>query len=124
MWGQIDRDLAWSNGSLGMPLRAKDFTAKSTESDPQHPLYGQTIVFTGMLHSMSRRDAFQAVASVGAAPGNGVTRVTNVLVVGEQDIDRLAAGETMSAKQRRAADLRLEGQDIQLIGEMDFLRML
>ena len=67
---------------------------------------------------------FQTVANVGATPGDGVTKATNILVVGEQDIARLAAGENMSAKQRRAAGLRHDGQDIQLVGEMDFIRML
>jgi len=39
-------------------------------------------------------------------------------------VRRLADGETMSAKQRKAHDLRATGRDIQLIGEDDFLRAL
>ncbi|HLA17637.1 MAG TPA: hypothetical protein VJZ72_12150 [Candidatus Limnocylindrales bacterium] len=45
-------------------------------------------------------------------------------MIGEQDMRRLADGETMSAKQRIAHDLRAKGQDIQLIGGDDFLRAL
>ena len=124
VWGQIDPDLTWVSGWLGTPLRAKDFSPNNEDVDPEHPLYGQTVVFTGTLHSMTRREAFAAVSHIGAAPGDGVTKHTNILVVGEQDIARLAAGESMSGKQRKAADLRVKGQDIQLVGEMDFLRML
>lgn len=123
VWGNIDPDLAWTGSGLSR-LRAKDFPPEDSDVDPGHPLYGQTVAFTGTLHSMTRREAFELVAGVGARPGNGVTKTTNVLVVGEQDIARLAAGETMSAKQRKAAELRRSGQDIQLIGELDFIRML
>jgi DNA polymerase-3 subunit epsilon len=122
VWGQIRQDLTVTHSS-GTALHAKDF-APNTGSDPDGALYGQTIVFTGTLHSMTRREAFQLVSGVGARPGDGVTKATNILVVGEQDIARLAAGETLSAKQRKAAKMRLDGQDIQLMSEMEFLRML
>ena len=121
VWGQILPDLTWS---LGTGLHAKDFAPNITDADPDGLLYGQTFVFTGTLHSMTRREAFQLVSSLGAQPGDRVTEDTNILVIGEQDIARLAAGQTMSAKQRNAAALRLKGRDIQMIGEMEFLRML
>jgi len=124
-WAEINPDLTWKNGWLGGGLRAKDYApGDDAEFDVEHPLFGKTLVFTGTLHSMTRREAFQAIANVGALPADGVTKHTNVLVVGEQDLARLAAGETMSAKQRKAAEMRRRGQDVQLIGEIDFLRML
>lgn len=123
VWGQIRPDLAWC--STLPPLNAKDFDpGEDGDWDPDHPLCGKTVVFTGTLHSMTRREAFAAIATVGAHPGNGVTKETNILVVGEQDLARLRVGETMSAKERKAADLRLKGQDVQLVSEIEFLRML
>ncbi len=123
VWGQIRKDLTVTRSSR-TALHAKDFAPNTAGGDTDGPLYGQTVVFTGTLHSMTRREAFQLVSGVGARPGDGVTKATNILVVGEQDIARLAAGETMSAKQRKAAKMRLDGQDIQLMSEMEFLRML
>jgi DNA polymerase-3 subunit epsilon len=125
VWGRVEPDLSWT--ACGVPhrhVRAADVVPRTTEHDPQHALYGQTVVFTGALASMTRREAFQRLVDVGGNPGDGVTRDTNVLVVGEQDLRRLAAGETMSAKQHKALALRALGQDIQLIGEDDFVRSL
>jgi len=124
-WGTVASDLRWT--PCGLPtghVRAADLTPRTDLFDPSHPFFGKTVVFTGALESMTRRSAFQRVYDVGGTPGDGVTKETHVLVVGEQDIRRLAEGETMSAKQRKAHDLRAKGQDIQLIGEDDFLRAL
>ena len=124
-WGEVRSDLSWVGSTRdGHPLRAKQMSATRDDFDEDHPLYGQVVVFTGALHSMTRREAFQLVLNVGGQPGDGVTKHTNVLVVGEQDIHKLAAGQTMSSKQRKAADLRVKGLNIQLVGESDFLRML
>lgn len=124
-WGTVASDLSWT--PCGLPtghVRAADLAPRTSEFDPEHPFSGKTVVFTGALASMTRREAFQRVYDVGGRPGDGVTKETNVLVVGEQDIRHLADGETMSAKQRKAHDLRATGRDIQLIGEDDFLRAL
>ncbi len=123
-WGEVHSDRSWVGTGYGHKLRAKEMSATTDDFDPEHPLCGQVIVFTGALNSMTRREAFQLVLNVGAQPGDGVTKHTNILVVGEQDIHKLAAGQTMSGKQRKAADLRVKGLDIQLVGEGDFLRML
>jgi len=125
VWGKVEPDLSWR--ACGLPhrhVRAADIVARRAEHDSDHPFFDRTVVFTGALASMTRREAFQRLVDVGGRPGDGVTKDTNVLVVGEQDIRRLAAGETLSAKQRKALALRTRGQDIQLIGEDDFVRSL
>lgn len=124
-WGTVAADLAWT--PCGLPpghVRAADMRPHTNEFDETHPLFGRTVVFTGTLASMTRRQAFQSVLDVGGTPGDLVTHETNILVVGEQDLRRLAEYETMSAKQRKAHDLRAKGQDITLLGEDDFLRSL
>lgn len=123
-WGEILRDMSWVPSGIDHPLRASDIQASTDAFDERHPLYGKVVVFTGALESMGRRQAYQWVKDVGGSPADGVTKDTNILVVGEQDIRKLAAGETLSYKQRKAAELRLKGYDIQLLGEDDFLRFL
>lgn len=124
-WGQVNCDLTWDSGRPSTPLRAADFVPDETgEFDPDHPLYGMTVAFTGTLQSMERREAFRALSEVGGIPGDGVTKKTNLLVVGDQDISRLASGASMSRKLQKAADLRATGQDVELIGETEFLRRL
>lgn len=94
------------------------------DADPDHPFYGREIVFTGALGSMPRTEAWKRVAEVGGQPGGGVTKRTNVLVVGYQDARKLRPGEDLSAKARKARDLRAEGREIELMGEVDFLQLL
>lgn len=124
-WGTVASGLSWT--PCGLPaghVRAADLAPRTSEFDPEHPSSSKTIVFTGALASMTRREAFKSVYDVGGKPGDGATKETNVLVVGEQDIRHVADGETMSTKQRKARDLRAMGRDIQLNGEDDFLRAL
>jgi len=130
-WGEIRPDLSYSTGHVrgkwdsSNSLRAKDFKPDAgADFDEDHPLYGQIIVLTGEMETMTRREAFQAIASVGAVPGNSVTKKTNFLVVGDQDIRRLASGESVSSKHRKATEMRDAGHDIQIVGESDFLRLL
>lgn len=123
-WGEVSADLSWSAGGPTNSLRASDLSATTEDFDPDHPLFGQVVVFTGTLNSMTRRQAFQRVLDAGGQPGDGVTKHSNLLVVGEQDIARLAGGQAMSGKQRKAADYRQKGLDIQMLGEDDFLRLL
>lgn len=122
-WGEIRTDLSWHPcGVTG--LRLSEMRAQSSDFDPTHPLFSQVVAFTGALTSMTRREAFQRVLDCGGTPSVNVTKETNILVVGEQDLARLAAGHTMSGKHRKAAAYRAKGLDIQLVGEVDFLEAL
>lgn len=93
-------------------------------ANPNHPLFGKVIVFTGKLYSMPRPDAWKLVASIGATPKDGMTKTTNFLVVGEQDPFRMSPGETQSAKFREAEKLKASGVDIEVINETDFLALI
>lgn len=94
------------------------------DADQENPLYGLGVSFTGTLGSMPRRLAFQRVGDCGGVPLDGVTKHTNLLVFGDQDARRLAPGTTASSKFQKAVTLRAKGQDIEIIGEDDFLAML
>ena len=60
----------------------------------------------------------------GGQPASGVTKHTNVLVIGYQDARKLRPGEDLSAKARKARDLRILGQEIEIVPEVDFVQML
>ena len=94
------------------------------DADPAHPLNGLEIAFTGELASMTRAAAWDRVAEVGGRPATGVTKHTNMLVFGHQDAWKLRPGEALSAKARRARDLRERGQQIEIVPELDFLQLL
>jgi DNA polymerase-3 subunit epsilon len=92
------------------------------DANPNGPLYGEVLVFTGQL-SMPRREAADAAAAAGFEVDVGVTKHTTLLVVGDQDICKLA-GHEISSKHRKAEILIEKGQRIRIIGESDFRRLL
>lgn len=94
------------------------------DADPSHPFYGREMVFTGALASMTRQRAWDLIAERGATPSDGVTNRTNILVVGYQDARKLRPGEELSAKARKAADLRAKGLPIEVMAEQDFFQLL
>jgi DNA polymerase III subunit epsilon len=83
-------------------------------------LVGETIVFTGSL-AVPRRQAADIAHVAGAAVEPGVTKKTTILVVGDQDLDRLA-GHKKSTKHRKAEEKIAKGQSIRILGERDFLK--
>lgn len=109
-----------ANLSPSKQIKTKDIEV-NLDADSNHPIYGKLIVFTGSLYSMTRTDAWKFIAERGAYPQDTVTKDTDILVVGEQDPIKLAPGETQSAKFRKAEQLRLKGQQIEVMTESDFL---
>jgi DNA polymerase III subunit epsilon len=97
---------------------------RSPDQQPDHPLYGRVIVFTGALRTRTRQQAWSDVATVGAIPEKGVTRRTNILVIGDLDPAVLTPGATTSGKAAHAFALQAKGQDIEVMTEEDFLRSL
>ncbi len=90
---------------------------------PEHPLFGKTIVFTGAM-AIPRREAQQAAVDHGATAGKGITRHTDYLVTGYQDLRKLAQGASESAKLQKAEALRAAGHPIEIITESDFVQLL
>ena len=108
---------AWSGAREDIPVA-------NPNASPNHPFYGREIAFTGALGSMTRAMAWDRVAEVGGQPAPGVTKHTNVLVIGYQDARKLRPGEALSAKARKARDLREHGQGIEILPEVDFTQLL
>lgn len=94
------------------------------DADPDHPFYGQVIVFTGALMSRTRQMAWDDVVQVGGIPERNVTQRTNVLVIGDINPAVLAPGMVTTGKAAKVFALQDKGQDIELMTEDDFLRHL
>lgn len=86
------------------------------------PLFGNVVVFTGAL-VIPRREAADLAARAGCSVGATVTRKTTLLVVGDQDISRLA-GKSKSSKHIKAEEMIGQGCQIRILRESDFQNII
>ena len=86
-------------------------------TDPEHPLAGKSVLFTGTLTQCDRKSAQAKVATVGGVAARTVNGALDFLVVG-------AGRGAKSSKQAKAEDLNDKGAAIQIIGEVEFLAMV
>lgn len=94
-----------------------------TEFDEDNPFFEKVCVFTGVLEKMKRSDAAQLVVDLGGICGNSVTKKTNYLILGNNDYcPTIRDGK--STKQKKAEELKLKGNDIEIISENTFYDML
>lgn len=92
------------------------------EGNPLGHLYGELLVFTGTI-CLPRAKASELAAEAGCDTSDSVTKDTTILVVGDQDLRKLA-GHTISSKQHKAETMRLQGHPIRIIQERDFLELI
>lgn len=104
------------------PIDPNAATAITRDGNPDGPLHGEVLVFTGSL-SILRREAADLASAAGCEVDARVTEQTTVLVVGDQDIKKLA-GHQKSSKHRKAEDLIAKGRRIRILGESDFQRVV
>ena len=83
-------------------------TSIKRDGNPEGPLNGEVIVFTGAL-VIPRREAADIAAKIGCKVAPNVTKETTLLVVGDQDISKLSDKEK-SSKHIKAEDLISKGQ--------------
>ena len=98
--------------------RASCREAIHRDGNPEGDLFGEIIVFTGVLE-LPRTEAADLAASVGCQVASNVTKKSTILVVGDQDVSKLA-GHEKSTKHRKAEQLAAEGFPIRIIRETDF----
>ena len=87
------------------------------------PLAGASIVFTGTLVSMGRKDAQKAARDAGASTPSSVTQTTTHVVLGDDDYAKYESG-WRSTKLKKAESLRAAGADLRVISEREFLVMI
>ncbi len=90
---------------------------------PDNPFFEKTVVFTGTLQSMVRKEAAMMVLEIGGKCGDRFTSKTDFLIIGEQDYQKYGEG-FISRKMKQAEKLLSEGQIIELLTEGQFLDMI
>jgi len=111
-----------SSSSSRSNLRVSEIEPTIDEIDPDGPLFGKRVAFTGTLDSMTRNAAFQITVNSGGKPSTSVSKRTQLLVLGMTDYSRVGT-DGISNKLQKAVDLRNAGAAIEIIDENDFLRM-
>lgn len=104
------------------PTRLSTGGAIERDGNSEGPLYGEILVFTGAL-GVPKRKAADMASQIGCQVASNVTKKTTILVVGDQDIKRLA-GHEKSSKHRKAENLISNGQSIRIIRESDFKELV
>ncbi|GLX84149.1 hypothetical protein tloyanaT_04010 [Thalassotalea loyana] len=100
-----------------------DYTAAvNKEGNPDGDLYGEVMVFTGALE-IPRKEAAEIAAKAGCEVVSGVTKKVSLLVVGDQDITKLA-GKSKSSKHLKAETLIEKGHAIRILKESDFIKLV
>lgn len=116
------QDLEWWKKRVRAPISAESNGRFARPGNPDGPLFGETIVFTGSL-SMPRKDAVAQAVDIGCTVADTVNKKVTMLVVGDQDIVKLA-GHVKSSKHRKAEALIAAGQRIRILRESDFLALI
>lgn len=117
----LDEGRYSSIASANLALRATA-AVKDIAPNENGPLFGEVIVFTGVL-SMPRSVAATRAAAIGCAPANSVTKKTSILVIGEQEL-AIVRSDGKSTKQIKAEDLIKNGQEIRILSERTFIELL
>jgi DNA polymerase-3 subunit epsilon len=105
---------------VGLSFTLKD---ANLEADPDHPLLERTISFTGTMFSMTRDEAKDAIADVGATWREQPSKNVDMLVIGDADFVSFADGDRTS-KLTKAINLKANGHQIEIMAESDFLALL
>ncbi len=104
------------------PLRAKDLSATTDDFDVTSVAYNKSFVFTGTLERFSRKEAMQLVLNSGGKVEDNITKKTNFLVLAKDHYNpQIKDGK--SRKWKQAEELKLKGQDIEIISEDVFYDM-
>lgn len=114
MLGRVRQPIDPSNSSSGSAIKR--------DGNPDGPLFGEVVVFTGALE-VPRRQAADLAAALGCEVAQGVTKSTTLLVVGDIDVKRLA-GHEKSSKHRKAEEMMANGFPIRIIRETDFQELV
>lgn len=104
------------------PSKARSRSAIKREGNPDGPLFGEVIVFTGGV-GMPRSAAADLAAAAGCEVAAGVTKKTTILVVGDVDV-KFLAGHEKSSKHRKAEKLITQGFPIRIVRASDFHQLI
>lgn len=92
-------------------------------ANPDSPLHGLTVCFTGTLLAMIRRDAADLVCESGGEFVVNMSKKVDLLVVGDGDYIAFADGH-QTGKLTKAAKLRADGEGPEIVREAEFFHLL
>lgn len=100
------------------------FVIPDFKSEECASIEGKSVVITGELQSMFRPDAKAIIEKLGGTLADNVSKKTDILIVGMQDLSR-TKGNEKSGKHRKAEKIIESGKKhIQIIDESEFIRLI
>lgn len=91
--------------------------------DPGGDFQGKSVVLTGELQSMTRKEAETLLEAVGAKVKSSVSSKTDFLIEGKQDPSKVKA-DGVSGKHRKCMELKASGSKIEVLDERMFFENL
>lgn len=95
----------------------------ASDADPAHPLFGQVVVLTLKLDSMTRQEVWDELARFGATAEERVTKRTTRLIVGG-GFSGASLAEFTTAKLMKTVKMREAGQAIEVLTEQYLLELV
>ncbi len=119
----IDLNSLFSRKYSYQHMDLRELKANTDNFNEEHILFGKYCTFTGKLENMDRKDAAQLVVNLGGSCLNSVTKQTNFLILGNFDYSsNIKNGK--SSKLKKAEELILKGQDLQILSEDVFYDLI
>lgn len=103
--------------------KAKNTYKQNKNANPNHPLYGKKIAFSDEL-PITREEAFERSANVGAIPRSSVTKTVDILVCGTRSKMWACHYGKISAEEKQAEKINEEGGSIELMPGEKFMALL
>lgn len=121
----------WARSGHQVPMQPEwalwpqegDNPTPNPAADPSNPLWGETVVFTGNL-GISRQDAKDRAAEMGAQTASRVTRATTVLVAGDGFVPADLRNGRLTGKAKKVIRMRETGLPVSVLSEGEFLQMV
>jgi DNA polymerase-3 subunit epsilon len=104
-------------------INISEIAATTDAINTNSPFFEKSCVFTGDLKTLGRKEAMQKVVNLGGIIKSAVSKKTDYLIVGTQDIE-LVGEDGLSTKEEKAYALNNDGCNIRIIKEDEFLEML
>lgn len=98
-------------------------TPIARDGNPDGFLYGEELVITGTLTSMTKAEAATLASRAGCKVSETFRKTTTILVVGDQDVTKLA-GHAKSKKHRDAEAANENGRPVRILKEADFATLI
>lgn len=125
---QVHNFVAKSKAPATAPTKPKSrpghvLYPENKQADPQHPLYGKTLVITGQL-PIDREQASLQAAALGAKVRIKLSPRTQILVCGQREEEWTERFGEKSSKIKKAEQMNAEGASIEFMSGEKFMELL